>query len=1031
MKKKSTIFILSILLVFLISNIFSTWLISFSVSNDLDKVSSNNIPVPVAYITTTSDIKNPLGEYTSIEKALSVANSRSDNVIVNVYLDAKTNGAKTISRNCVINSNVTLNVANLVDTSDSSKVQLQVEDSSGKMVASEFDVSLSNKVKNTVKIKKNVTIINNGTIVIGGELSGGNGGAAYCGQTSGDYGEIQLENNAKIISNGEIRCCGYITESTLNNGSSVEIRGGSLKIPFIIRDFRGGSNTIAIVAGTIAGLATGNIPYTDEKSPFNQFELRNIQCEYKVFNNGSMFGYSNIRINDEALSNTISFIGSSNSNNNPFFAITNTNGFVCVKYNINTQIMNYDFYGGAILNDIKIPVSMKVGFTISATISMQKVFFPLSWRVNISFYKLDNQEEDALYDASMLKIKLMPGAKITVNTGTILNVKSMNVYTYFSDKGGTISGTKYEIKEPAEFYVNGKFICKEDFGGRIIKGDNVKSSDINLSKSGNTTYEAYNASSTTMNDVLAIEEKVTIVNKSDFDNNKTLAIGVVKLKGGVTPSYSITVNNTTSGDLSGNSIYSIPTNGTAIPNLKTNIASAYYNGAFYKKSSSISITNDSTLVVNASSSNIGNISITSITVSGDSNINEKETGKVSATINPTTSYTKKVLWYSSDSSILTIDNNGNIKGIKEGNAYVYAISDDNDKIRSNDYQVQIEDPNAIHEIKTIKLICDNTTSNAGALLETTITASIDPSNYTAELYEFIWNYPNGAEILDEGINDDRIPYLKVSIPANNNTNVNKEYSISLTAKHKSDSSKDINSESAIKLIATAPAASCLIEGTLVTTATCKKVPVESLKAGDELLVFNHESGKLDIAPVLFNDSESESEYEIINLEFSNGNKVKVISEHGFFDLDLMKYVYIDAYNYKDFIGHSFYSIDNFNNKVITKLNKAYLTTERCKVYSPVTKYHLNYFVEDILSMPGGITGLFNIFDYNDDLKYDEETKNRDIEKYGLFTYDDFKYLVPLEMFNAFPTPYLKVAIGKGLLTWEDLYYYIERYGPLM
>lgn len=225
--------------------------------------------------------------------------------------------------------------------------------------------------------------------------------------------------------------------------------------------------------------------------------------------------------------------------------------------------------------------------------------------------------------------------------------------------------------------------------------------------------------------------------------------------------------------------------------------------------------------------------------------------------------------------------------------------------------------------------------------------------------------------------------------------------------------------------------SCLIEGTLITTASGEKVPVESLKAGDELLVFNHETGKLDTAPVLFNDSESESEYEIINLEFSNGSKVKVISEHGFFDLSLMKYVYIDAYNYKDYIGHSFYSIDSFNNKVITKLNRAYLTKECCKVYSPVTEYHLNYFTEDILSMPGGITGLFNIFDYNDDLKYNEETKNRDIEKYGLFTYDDFKDLVPLEIFNAFPTPYLKVAIGKGLLTWDDLYYYIERYGPMM
>ena len=55
----------------------------------------------------------------------------------------------------------------------------------------------------------------------------------------------------------------------------------------------------------------------------------------------------------------------------------------------------------------------------------------------------------------------------------------------------------------------------------------------------------------------------------------------------------------------------------------------------------------------------------------------------------------------------------------------------------------------------------------------------------------------------------------------------------------------------------------------------------------------------------------------------------------------------------------------------------------------------------------------------------------DIEKYGLFTYEDFQDLVSYEIYCSFPTQYFKVAIGKGILTWEDLYYYIERYAPLM
>ena len=45
--------------------------------------------------------------------------------------------------------------------------------------------------------------------------------------------------------------------------------------------------------------------------------------------------------------------------------------------------------------------------------------------------------------------------------------------------------------------------------------------------------------------------------------------------------------------------------------------------------------------------------------------------------------------------------------------------------------------------------------------------------------------------------------------------------------------------------------------------------------------------------------------------------------------------------------------------------------------------------------------------------------------------DDFKDLIPVEAFNAFNGQYLKVAIGKGLITWEDIAKLAERYVPLM
>ncbi len=218
--------------------------------------------------------------------------------------------------------------------------------------------------------------------------------------------------------------------------------------------------------------------------------------------------------------------------------------------------------------------------------------------------------------------------------------------------------------------------------------------------------------------------------------------------------------------------------------------------------------------------------------------------------------------------------------------------------------------------------------------------------------------------------------------------------------------------------------SCLAPDTLILMADGTEKQVQYVVSGDELLVFNHETGEVETSFVLFNDVEEEQQCEVINLDFSNGKRVKVISEHGFFDLNLNKYVYIDAENYADFVGHRFYGIEG-----VYTLDSAFLTYETMAVYSPVTYSTLNYFTEGMLSMPGGITGLFNIFDYDDDLKYNQASKNEDIATYGLFTAEEMEVIGVTEiMFNAYNGQYLKVALGKGILTEDYLAYLIERYG---
>ena len=228
--------------------------------------------------------------------------------------------------------------------------------------------------------------------------------------------------------------------------------------------------------------------------------------------------------------------------------------------------------------------------------------------------------------------------------------------------------------------------------------------------------------------------------------------------------------------------------------------------------------------------------------------------------------------------------------------------------------------------------------------------------------------------------------------------------------------------------------SCITADTLITLADGTQKRVDQLKGDELLLVWNLNTGKYEAEPIVFVDSEEEAEYEIIHLYFSDGSDVKVIYEHGFFDLDLGKYVYIDASNYADYVGHRFVALDDIaaNTWNVVTLDEVVIETEVTTAWSPVTFEHLCYYTNGVLSMPGGIEGLFNIFEVDTDtMTYDAEAMQEDIETHGLFTLEDFGGMIPKAAFEAFNGAYLKVALGKGLLTWEDIAYMAERYVPLM
>ena len=224
---------------------------------------------------------------------------------------------------------------------------------------------------------------------------------------------------------------------------------------------------------------------------------------------------------------------------------------------------------------------------------------------------------------------------------------------------------------------------------------------------------------------------------------------------------------------------------------------------------------------------------------------------------------------------------------------------------------------------------------------------------------------------------------------------------------------------------------CLAAGTLITMADGTVKKVEDVTTDDYLLVFNHETGKYEASKVLFIDYDGWQVWEVVYLVFDNGTTSRIIYEHGFFDRTLNKYVYIDKFNMSQFIGHEFATaeIDGTTQGTgTTRLVNAYVVEEYTGCYSPTTVYHLNLIADGLLSMPGGIEGMFNFFDYDPaTLAYDQQAMQQDIATYGLMTYEDFAEYMSYEVYCCFPAQYIGISLGKGLMTEEYLQYLIERY----
>lgn len=904
----------TLMVVFSVSIGFSDWVYP---DDSGDKTRETKSPEIVAEPCCFID-DNPSKKYVKIEDALKIAKKSARNDIIYVLPGSN----PIIESNCKVEKGDTLCLPYSItkDVNGNNVYNWKKIDNRVAGFADENKAKVDENRKNIVTIKSGITLTVEGTLQIGGEM--GSYSAGVAGQTNGNYCEIQMEPKSKISSTGELYCFGYIketryidVETEYNQEAIVDVSGGTVHIPLVIHDFKGGTITVSRFKGA-------------KQSPFEVIDILNIQSLLRFHNPAIMKAYADLYAGDKHNTTNFDIFSASNSllnfstdaymeskyinkdywvteSNRKLYSYTTSynsgatdNGTEAVakQFRVHNKI---SLYGSVSFGTMSMDINpLGVG---SLNISTADVYFPVSFRQQIHIY--GNL-------TSNYQIQIMGGCNVYVEEGATFT-NSANFLGYGDDvqyidsvKVGNEDHfianhyPKYFIGKGAKLYLKGKYTQSANgFACKVI------------SQSDNAQLDILNASTTML--------------QTTENGYRNLGNALDKVEFLAKPGTTV-IERITGKALS--SVATVSTGVDVIDNFTLNTGVSY-NGKLLKE--------DSFLYYSTVKDDFYSLEVNTV---------------------------KEFTPSSSEKKFST--------------TFTYSIKSKDDRITSKLNFSKDDFTLSTSRNYTAKITSWTTTS---CTVEVTVKE----------------NESDNVKLIVSG----NFPYSNISTLSTTIAKIKKN---------------------------------CLLYDSLLLMANGTYKKAGEVVPGDMVMSFNHETGKIEPTAVIVNDdvNNEATNYNVINLHFSDGTKTSIVSEHGFFDLDLNKYVYIREDNYSQYIGHSFYGINGNGDLSSKKAKLLSVDVEEkfTKVCSPVTANNLNIISDNMLSMAGGIEGLFNFFDYDPvTLKYDEAKKQADIEKYGLLTYEDYKDLLPYEVYEVLPCQYMSVSIGKGLITWDKIKEYINHW----
>lgn len=325
------------------------------------------------------------------------------------------------------------------------------------------------KLYKTLVIPEGIEVIVNGKLIVGAQT-----GKIAAGQrqnaVSGNYCEISLGGTI-TLNNATLEVYGYIKgngEITANNTTVIEnlyltgwLGGSESAVRYI------GNDKIRVVTLAFSGELKIDNP---TQFPFSQYELRSIEAKLVVNKGSKLQGYTKIATSELSQAGVtvpaqineavLTFVSSdANKTDSGLFRLVGNNSRI--EKTVNGDRVKINLFGE--INDGYTSISIMV---VKKTVSMtsQKVFFPIDGRTDITLKNGATLTQEFSY-------KLMPGATITVENGSIYNVNGRFI---MYDKSFTdISTYPYPgtARGDAKVFVNGTMNINGSFGGKVASND--------------------------------------------------------------------------------------------------------------------------------------------------------------------------------------------------------------------------------------------------------------------------------------------------------------------------------------------------------------------------------------------------------------------------------------------------------------------------------------------------------------------------------------------------------------------------------